>query len=84
MSVYQLQKVMYHLNTDADAVERYRKQLENFVAQYDLTEEEKAALLDLDFGKLFKWGVDGLLLISFSRVNGVSQTDYYAALNESN
>ena len=83
MSVYQLQKMMYHLNTDADSVERFKKEPANYVAQYDFTEEEKSALLNLDFGKLFKWGVDGLLLISFSRINGVSQTDYYAALNES-
>jgi hypothetical protein len=45
MSLYQLQKLMYHVNRDPSHRERFRQDPATFVEGYELTEEEKSAAL---------------------------------------
>ena len=80
MSLYQLQKLLYHINRDAERRERYRQDAAVFVQGYDLTEQEAAAVLNVDVRALYTMGVHSLLLRPFTLLNKVSNEDYAKSL----
>jgi hypothetical protein len=80
MSLYQVQKLIYHVNRDHERRERYRQNAVAFVKAYDLTERESAAVLDVDVRALYTMGVHSLLLRPFTLLNKVSNDDYAKAL----
>lgn len=80
MSLYQLQKLIYHVNRDPAQRERYRKDPAAFVKSYELTEEESKAALSVDLRTLYCMGVHSLLLRPFSLLHKVSNEDYVKAL----
>lgn len=80
MSLYQLQKLIYHVNRDAAQRERYRQDPAAFIKNYELTETESKAALDVDVRTLYSMGVHSLLLRPFSLLHKVSNEDYARAL----
>jgi hypothetical protein len=80
MSLYQLQKLIYHVNRDPAQRERYRRDPADFVKGYDLTEQEASAVLQMDVRTLYKVGVHSLLLRPFTLLHRVSNEDYAKAL----
>ena len=80
MSLYQVQKLIYHVNRDPERRERYRQDATAFVKGYDLTEQEGAAILNVDVRALYAMGVHSLLLRPFTLLNKVSNEDYAKAL----
>ena len=80
MSLYQLQKLIYHVNRDPAQRERYRQDPATFVRSYELTEEESKAALSVDLHALYSRGVHSLLLRPFSLLHKVSNEDYAKAL----
>lgn len=80
MSLYQLQKLLYHVNRDPALRERYRQDPLAFVKNYDLTEEEANAALNVDVRRLYALGVHPLLLRPFTLFHKVSAEDYAKAL----
>lgn len=80
MSLYQLQKLIYQVNRDAAQRERYRQDPAAFVSGYELSEQESAAVLNLDVRSLYTMGVHSLLLKPFTLLNKVSNEDYAKAL----
>ncbi len=80
MSLYQMQKLIYHVNRDAERREQYRQDSGAFVKKYDLTEQENAAILNVDVRALYSMGVHSLLLRPFTLLNKVSNEDYAKAL----
>ena len=80
MSLYQLQKVLYHVNRDSERREHYRKNPQDFIQRYELTEPEAKAVLDVDVRALYTFGVHSLLLRPFTLLNRVSNEDYAKAL----
>ena len=80
MSLYQLQKLIYHVNRDAAQRERYREDPAAFVKNYELTESEARAAVDVDVRALYTMGVHSLLLRPFSLLHKVSNEDYAKAL----
>jgi hypothetical protein len=80
MSLYQLQKLIYHVNRDAAQRERYRQDPASFIKGYDLTQEEASAALNVDVRGLYVLGVHSLLLRPFSLLHRVSNEDYAKAL----
>jgi len=80
MSLYQLQKLIYHVNRDAAQCERYRQDPAAFIKHYELTESESKAALDIDVRTLYSMGVHSLLLRPFSLLHKVSNEDYAKAL----
>ena len=80
MSLYQVQKLIYHINRDAERRERYRQDARALVKSYDLTEPESAAVLNVDVRALYTMGVHSLLLRPFTLLNKVSNEDYAKAL----
>jgi hypothetical protein len=80
MSLYQLQKLIFHVNRDAAQRQRYRQDPATFVNGYELSEEESAAILNVDVRSLYTMGVHSLLLRPFTLINKVSNEDYAKAL----
>ena len=50
MSLYAVQKLIYQLNRDADVRRRYAAERDALLAGYELTDEELAAIRDVDIG----------------------------------
>ncbi len=80
MSLYQVQKLIYHVNRDPERRERYRHDANTFVKAYDLSEREGEAILKVDVRALYTMGVHALLLRPFTLLNKVSNEDYAKAL----
>ena len=80
MSLYQLQKLIYHVNRDAAQRERYRQNPPAFIKDYELSAQESAAVLNIDIRSLYTMGVHSLLLKPFTLLNKVSNDDYAKAL----
>lgn len=80
MSLYQVQKLIYHVNRDAERREHYRQDADAFSKKYDLTAKESAAVLKVDVRALYTMGVHSLLLRPFTLLNKVSNEDYAKAL----
>ena len=80
MSLYQLQKLIYHVNRDPAQRERYRQDPAAFVKDYELTEAETKAALDVDVRALYGMGVHSLLLRPFTLLHKISNEDYAKAL----
>jgi Aromatic-ring-opening dioxygenase LigAB, LigA subunit len=80
MSLYQLQKLIYEVNRNPERRDTYRADKSRFVARYELTPEEQAAIIELDVRKLYRLGVHPLLLRPFTLLHRVSNEDYAKAL----
>jgi len=80
MSLYQLQKLIYHVNRDSAQRERFRQDPAAFVKNYELSDDEAQAALDVDVRALYSMGVHSLLLRPFTLMHKVSNEDYAKAL----
>jgi hypothetical protein len=80
MSLYELQKLIYHVNRDETHRERYRQDPTAFMSNYDLTEREASAALNIDIRTLYMLGVHSLLLRPFTLLHKVSNEEYAKAL----
>lgn len=80
MSLYQLQKLMFHVHSDGQRKREYLADPSAFVEHYDLTPAEKSAVLAVDIRGLYQMGVHPLLLRPFTDVHGVNSKTHYAAL----
>jgi hypothetical protein len=78
MSVYQLNKIVYLLDMDEGFLARVKQDPAAAIKDFDLTDEERAAVLNGDVGKLYKWGVHTFILNSTARheVFGVNRQNY--------
>jgi Aromatic-ring-opening dioxygenase LigAB, LigA subunit len=82
MSVYQLQKLLYHLNREPSVQQRYRDDLPGLLSDYQLNDEERAAILDGDIGKLYVLGANGQLLMHFAALLGMPWANYLESMRE--
>ncbi|MDQ6882470.1 MAG: aromatic ring-opening dioxygenase subunit LigA [Pseudomonadota bacterium] len=82
MSLYATQKFLYHLNREAEVQRRYREDREQLLQEYDLADEERAAIRDGDIGKLYVLGCNGQLLMHFAPLLGIAWADYLAAMRD--
>ena len=82
MSLYAAQKLLYHLNRDPAVQQRYRADLPALLDTYRLSDEERAAFLAGDVGKLYVLGANGQLLMHFAALLGMPWADYIEAMRE--
>ncbi len=82
MSLYGTQKLLYHLNRDAAVQRRHRGDLPALLEDYELTAEEREAILAGDIGKLYVLGANGQLLMHFAALLGMPWADYIEAMRE--
>jgi hypothetical protein len=82
MSLYYLQKLIYQLNRDPQVRRRFESDREDVLADYELSDEERRAVLEGDIGLLYVMGVNGQLLMHFSALIGQEWDEYINAMNE--
>jgi len=82
MSLYQLQKFLYELNRDPRVQEDYRADRLGTVSRYDLTAEERDALVNGDVGHVYVLGANGQLLMHFAALLGIAWPDYIRTMRE--
>ena len=82
MSLYATQKLLYQLNRDPAVQQRWRDDRAALVASFDLDDEERAAVLAGDVGKLYVLGSNGQLLMHFAALLGMPWADYIEAMRE--
>jgi hypothetical protein len=76
MSLYQVQKLIYQLNRDPRTRERYASERDSVLAEYALSDEERAAIVEPDIGLLYVLGVNGQLLMHFAALHKIEWNDY--------
>ena len=82
MSLYQVQKLLYHLNRDAGVQARFHDDLEGLLADYKLTEDERRWLREGDVGELYIHGVNGQILMHFAALLGLEWNEYIQAMKD--
>ncbi|TMA92391.1 MAG: hypothetical protein E6J74_20515 [Deltaproteobacteria bacterium] len=68
MSKYQVDKVMREVILDMKTANAFKADTEKFLAGRDLTEEERNALIDIDYATLYRFGAHPFLLNGFTRL----------------
>ena len=82
MSLYQLQKFLYALNRDPATQEQYRTSPATLLDRYELTAEERNAVLEGDIGLIYVLGANGQLLMHFAAFLGAPWSDYIQAMRD--
>jgi len=82
MSLYALQKFLYHLNRDPRVQERWSSERDALLDEYELDAEERAAVRDGDVGKIYVLGANGQLLMHFAALLGMPWADYIESMRE--
>jgi hypothetical protein len=82
MSLYGMQKFLYHLNRDPRVQSRYRDDQAALLAEYPLDEEERAAIERGDLGLMYVLGTNGQLLMHFAAYLGLPWAEYIQAMRD--
>jgi hypothetical protein len=82
MSLYSAQKLLFQLNREPAAQERFRESPGPLLDSYELTPEEREAFVSGDIGKLYVLGANGQLLMHFAALLGMPWADYIEAMRE--
>lgn len=82
MSLYHLSKVLYVLNREDIAKERWRDDPAAWLDGFTLTDEERTAILSHDIGMLYVLGVNGQILMHFAALCGIAWADYLQRMRD--
>jgi hypothetical protein len=80
MSAYTLQKLLRDVNRKPACRAAYFESPAKFAEGYDLTPEEREALLSMNIGELYARGVHGLILRPFTLLHKMPEPDYLKAI----
>jgi len=82
VSLYQLQKFLFDINRDPLVQAEYRKDAAALVQRYDLTGEERDAIVAGDVGLIYVLGANGQLLMHFAAFLGMPWPAYIQAMRD--
>jgi Aromatic-ring-opening dioxygenase LigAB, LigA subunit len=82
MSLYQLSKLLYTLNRDDGMKQRFRQDRAAVAEAFDLTEEEREAVVRADIGLIYVLGVNGQILMHFAALCGIAWADYLQLMRD--
>jgi Aromatic-ring-opening dioxygenase LigAB, LigA subunit len=82
MSLYQMQKFLFELNRDPGLQSQFHAGRAQVLRRYDLSTEEREALLAGDVGLIYVLGANGQLLMHYAALLGMPWADYIAAMRE--
>lgn len=82
MSLYGMQKFLYHLNRDPRVQQRFRTNQSAVLDDYELNHEERAALDSGDIGLIYVLGANGQLLMHFAAFLGIAWPAYIQAMRD--
>ena len=77
MSCYQLSRLLFDLKMSESTYQRALNDFEGVIGEYDLTEDEKAALRSGDPRRLRQLGVHGMLCLYIKRLNPEFRDNIY-------
>ena len=82
MSLYGMQKFLYHLNRDPKVQLRFRDARAELLAEYPLDAEERGAIERGDIGLIYVLGANGQLLMHFAAFLGMPWPDYIQSMRD--
>lgn len=82
MSLYHLQKFLYELNRNPNVQQQFRADKEGVLANYELTDEERGAVLSGDIGLIYVLGANGQLLMHYAAFLGMPWPAYIQAMRD--
>lgn len=82
MSLYYVQKFLYELNRDETKQQAYMADRGAALDGFELTNEERAALVAPDIGLLFHLGVNGQILMHFAALHQIEWQDYLQRMRD--
>ena len=82
MSLYYVQKLLYQLNRDGAVRKRFETNREALLEEYELSSEEREAILGGDVGLLYVMGVNGQILMHYAALLGQPWDVYIEAMRE--
>lgn len=82
MSLYQMQKFLFDINRDPAVQQRFLAERTQVLSVYDLTPEERDAVIAGDIGLLYVLGANGQLLMHYAALLGMEWSAYIAAMRE--
>jgi len=82
MSLYYVQKLLYQLNRDELARQRFEDDFDGLVSDFDLSDEEIQAVQAPDLGYLYVMGVNGQILVHYSGFRGIDWSEYIEACRQ--
>jgi hypothetical protein len=82
MSLYQVQKLIWQLNRDPRIRARYAEERDAVLAEYELSDEERQAVVEPDIGLLYVLGVNGQLLMHFAALHRIEWPDYLERMRQ--
>ena len=82
MSLYYVQKLLYELNRDPKVRARFDKKRDSLIDEYQLSDEERLAIINGDIGLLYVMGVNGQILMHYAAMIGQAWDEYIEAMRE--
>ena len=82
MSLYGMQKFLYHLNRDPKVQQGFKSEPAALLDEYALNAEERAAIESGDIGLIYVLGANGQLLMHFAAYLGMPWADYIQAMRD--
>ncbi len=82
MSLYAVQKFLFEVNRSEALQQSYTANRRAVLEPYELTDEEAAALVEPDIGKLFHFGVNGQILMHFAAFHQIAWPDYLQRMRD--
>jgi hypothetical protein len=82
MSVYQMQKFLFDINRDPTLQQRFLADRAAVLAGYQLTPEERDAIVAGDIGLIYVLGANGQLLMHYAGFLGMEWSAYIGAMRD--
>jgi Aromatic-ring-opening dioxygenase LigAB, LigA subunit len=82
MSLYGVQKFLFHLNRDPRIQQRFKAEPEQVLDEYPLDAQERGAIRRGDIGLIYVLGANGQLLMHYAAFLGLPWADYIQAMRD--
>ena len=82
MSLYGMQKFLFHLNRDPGVQQRFQTDQAALLGEYPLNAQERVAIEAGDIGLIYVLGANGQLLMHFAALLGLAWPDYLQAMRD--
>jgi hypothetical protein len=82
MSLYHMQKFLFDINRDPTIQKRFLEDRAAVLAGYQLTAEERDAIVAGDIGLIYVLGANGQLLMHYAALLGMEWSAYIAAMRD--
>ena len=82
MSLYGLQKFLFHLNRDPRVQQRFKTDQAALLDEFPLNAEERSAIERGDVGLIYVLGANGQLLMHFAAYLGMPWPDYIQSMRD--